>query len=43
VTTKVGMAGVKCVPIHKFKDKHHHLQVYWECLQNHWETVQSIG
>jgi len=41
-TTKVVMAGLKCSPLHRYKDKGHFLQAHQECLQELWKTIQSI-
>jgi hypothetical protein len=39
---KVIMAGLKCYPLHSFQDMGRHLPVHRECLQDHWEIIQSI-
>jgi len=41
-STKVVMARLKCPPLCRFQDKGHHLPVRQECLQDWWETIQSI-
>ena len=42
-TTNKVMVGLKCSPLCRFQDKGIHIPAHWKCLQNHQETVQSIG
>jgi len=41
-STKVVMVGLKCSTLSCSQDNGCHLQVHWECLQNCWETIQSM-
>jgi len=42
-STKAVMAGLKCSPLCSIQDECHHLQVHWECLKDHQETIQSFS
>jgi len=41
--TEVVMVGMKCSPLCRSQNKSRHLLVLWECLQDHWKSMQSIG
>jgi len=43
MSTMVGMWGLKCSPLHRFRNKGCHLQVHRECLKNHQKAIQSIS
>jgi len=40
-STKVVMVSLKCSHLSIFQGNGHHLQVYWECLEDRQETIQS--
>ena len=42
-STKAVMASLKCFPSSSSKGKGRRVQVHQECLQDRWETIQSIG
>jgi len=42
-STRVVMAWLKCSPCSSSQGKGHHVQVYWKCVHNCQNTIQSIG